>query len=84
MYNFKEGIEIVEANQLLHSYAAILDEKSKELFYGAMQYARDTDDPKKIIETIHANILMMACNIIQKAANGKEKSKTGVAEIREG
>lgn len=69
MYNFKKEIDISEVNGLLHSYAAILDEDSKELFYGAMQYARDTGDPQRILETLHANILMMACNVVRKKAD---------------
>ena len=76
MYNFKKEIDISEANGLLHSYAAILDEESKELFYGAMQYARDTGDPQRIIETIHANIIMMACGMIRKKADGQKESQT--------
>lgn len=59
MLKLKQEVSITEANNLLHSFAVVLDEGTKDKFYGHLQYARDTGDPKKIVEAVIANLAVL-------------------------
>lgn len=75
MYNLKENISWEEANGVLHSFAAILDEQSREKFYGALEYARTHyDEPKKIVETVIANLFVVLMEEVKKCADKNQSS----------
>lgn len=75
MYNLKENVSWEEANGVLHSFAAILDDESRNKFYEALQYARTTyDDPKKIVETVIANLFVVLMEEVKKCAEKNQSS----------
>jgi hypothetical protein len=75
MLRIKEQIEWSEANAMLHSVAAVLTDEARANFYDHMQYSRNQDDPKKVVESVVANLCLLLCEEV-KARHEKTTAST--------
>lgn len=59
MKMIKEDVDFQQANSLLFSLGNVLTDEVKERFYKNVQAARNSDNPRLLVEIVIANIVIL-------------------------